>query len=206
METGEAADRREQAVQKGPQPPAPEITSFLTVGFNSTNRSIEAQTQASNPTSSPNSPSAIREGGKVSLANPRDKSTSPRPLAAIFVARFDQHSAMFSHLPLLVANASLAASTGPAVRLVSLPKGAMKRLSIALHLPRVSMIGLEDDAQSAASLIAYVRDNVPPVEIPWLKDLPAGNYLPTAIKSTMTTAPAKSIPRRTSNAAAQPSR
>ena len=181
-------------------PPAPEISSFLTVGFNSTNRSLEAQSHILTPAALRTQDLSTGTGNESSLARSHPNSASLEQLVAVFVAQSDRHSAMLSHLPLLVSNASLAVPTKPAIRLVSLPKGATKRLSVALHLPHVSIIGLKDNAQSATSLLTYIRDNVSPVEVPWLKDLVAGVYLPTYIKASVTTAPVKLDPKHTSKA------
>lgn len=149
-------------------PPMPEVSSHLIVGFNSTNRQLEKEAQRSNH-------------GIVL-----------RRLAAIFVPRSDQAPILTSHLPLLVHSASLVRSASPAIRLVNLSKGAEARLCAAVHLPRVSFVGLLEDAPNATALIDFVRDRVAPIEIPWLEEVGMGVYMPVEIKTLETTAPAGS--------------
>lgn len=160
-------DTAPPALQK---PPMPDVLSHLTVGFNSTSRQLEKEAQRSD------------QG---------DVLTVSRNLAAIFVPRSDQAAILTSQLPLLVHTASLARSASPAIRLINLSKGAESRLCAALHLPRVSFVGLFEDAPNATPLIDFVRERVAPIEVPWLKEVGLGVYIPVEIKALKTTAPAE---------------
>lgn len=148
----------------------PEVASHLTVGFNSTNRQLEEEAQRF-------------DQGDVSIVS--------RRLAAVFVPRSDQAPILASHVPLLVHRASLATPASPATRLVNLSKGAEARLCAALHLPRVSFVGLFEDAPNATALIDLVRERVAPIEVPWLKAVSLGLYMPVEIKAIETTTPAE---------------
>lgn len=84
---------------------------------------------------------------------------------------------------------ALAAQSQPpdrAVRLVGLSKACEDRLSAALGIPRVSSIGLREDAPQAKGLVEYVREHVAPVEIVWLREVQAGRFLETKIDAVQT--------------------
>lgn len=150
----------------------PEVASHLTVGFNSTNHQLEEE--AKHP-----------DQGDVLIVS--------RRLAAVFVPRSDQAPILASHVPLLVHAASLARPASPPIRLVNLSKGAEARLCAALHLPRVSLVGLFEGAPNATPLIEFVRGRVAPIEVSWLKEVSLGLYMPVEIKAFETTAPAESM-------------
>ncbi|MCJ1473222.1 hypothetical protein MMC13_001873, partial [Lambiella insularis] len=97
-------------------------------------------------------------------------------------------SVLYAHLPQLIATASLAFPSDPTIRLIALPHGAGKRMSIVLQISRVGIVGLLGGAPHAAPLIELIREHVPPVEVPWLDNLRQGNYLPVGINSTKTVA------------------
>jgi ribonuclease P/MRP protein subunit POP3 len=94
-----------------------------------------------------------------------DAISTPDRLAAVLVCRTTLPIPLHAHLPALVAVASDAQRQKPAIRLVSLPKTAETRLSKALHLPRVGIIGIADNCPHAASVMAYVRRHVPPLDL-----------------------------------------
>ncbi|KAI4135135.1 MAG: hypothetical protein LQ347_000923 [Umbilicaria vellea] len=164
-----------QAAPALQKPPMPEVASHLTIGFNSTNRQLEEEAQRP-------------DQGDVLIVS--------RRLAAVFVPRSDQASILASHVPLLVHRASLARPALPATRLVNLSKGAEARLCAALHLPRVTFVGLFEDAPNATPLIDFVRERVAPIEVPWLKAVSLGLYMPVEIKAIETTAPAELMPAK----------
>lgn len=93
---------------------------------------------------------------------------------------------MHTHIPLLVATASLASPSSAPIGLITLPKGAEARLSVALALPRVGFVGLMNGAPHAAPLVEYVREHIPNVEVPWLKEAVAANYLPMKVNAVQT--------------------
>lgn len=167
-------------LQPDPIPPAPTITSSLVIGYNSTVRCLETGARKNVP------PTIAHMDDGLHGDNLRKGSVEAEPLVAVFVARSELSPVMVSHLPLLIATASLNRHSEAAIRLITLPKGADATLSTALHLPRVGVIGLRGDTPNIAPLIAYVRDTVSPVEVPWLHDLQIGQYLPTKIKAIVT--------------------
>lgn len=155
------------------QPAAPKLLEHITIGFNSTNRYLEALA--------------------AGLAEKNSEQAPVQPpklwMNAVFVARADQHPLLHAHLPLLINAASLAHPSKPPIRLVSLPSRAEQRLSAALNVARVGIIGLLDQAPGADALLKLVRAKTPVLEVPWLQDAIAGRYLPVSIKSIETTAP-----------------
>jgi len=166
----------------------PEILSHLTIGFNSCTRHLEAMAQACNPIAIAARGSALdnESTGKKHLAQdtPSNNSSAvPKPLAVVFVPRSDQPSIMNSHLPTLVATASLVVPAAPAIRLVNLPKGAEKRLCTALRLTRITFIGLLEGAPNAAPLIDFVREHISAVEVPWVEEAVIGTFHPVNVKA-----------------------
>jgi len=157
--------------QESAPPSPPELINFLKIGFNSSQRHLETLAQKTV------APSHMEEGTPTLLQ------TTFKSLSALFVDRSDQAPILYEHLPLLITTTSLNSPTRPAIRLVSLPKGSSARLSAALHIPRVSMIGLLADAPNALPLVNYVTEHVPTLEVPWLEDVQTGRYLPVAIKA-----------------------
>ena len=176
------------------RPAPPEIADYLTIGFNNTTRILEALAEKVSPhklqSQTRTSAQAKRKRDNLDVSF-TGVPTIPRALVAVFISRVDQPSILSSHLPLLVATASLALPSSPAIRLVDLPKGAGIKLSTALNIPRASIIGLLEGAPHSAPLVGPIRKLVRPVEIPWLQDAMAATYLPVSIKATETTAPAE---------------
>ncbi|MCJ1455685.1 hypothetical protein MMC28_006041 [Mycoblastus sanguinarius] len=171
-------------------PPKPELQECLTLGFNTTTRYLESLAVQSIPqriqSQDPNSTLKVNQGRS------EGQPVNLQPLAAVFVPRSGQSSILHSHLPLLTQTASLALSSSPPTRLVILPKGAEDRLSSALAIPRVGLVGLIHDAPNAAPLIEFVRQHVPIVKVPLLQEASAGAYLPVEIKMIQTSAPVES--------------
>ncbi len=172
-------------------PPDLEILNYLTIGFNTTNRYLEALAQKSTPgTFQP-----ATQGLDIQLRKPHEarkvdlQASSLKPLEAVFVPRSDQPSIMHSHLPVLIKAASLASSPPGNIKLVVLPKGAKSKLSTALGIPRAGIIGLVRGAPATTPLLEFIKKRVPEVEIPWLSEREAGVYLPVNINVTHTTGP-----------------
>jgi ribonuclease P/MRP protein subunit POP3 len=46
-----------------------------------------------------------------------------------------------------------------------------------MGLPRAGVIGVLEDAPGASPLIEYVRENVDPVEVPWLEKALSGQWM-----------------------------
>lgn len=160
----------------------PEIHSHLTVGFNTTTRYLELLAQKT----SPNTDEDKNPGSLVVVKTPARSSLEPaniKPLAAVFVPRSGQPPILYSHLPLLTKAASLAVPSSPPTKIISLPEGAEDRLKTVLGIPRVGMVGLIDGAPNASSLIEFVRQKIPELEVPWLQEAVKGAYLAVKINA-----------------------
>jgi len=156
-------------------PPAPEITSYLTLGFNTTVRYLENLSVASRP-------QTLTNTGIQASKETSETSRSPRmPLAAVFVCRTNLPPILTSVLPLLTETASLAYPQEQPIRLISLSEKAEARLAQALHQPKVGFIGLQSNAPGARGLIELVRDSIEPVDVPWLKEAGSAKYMPPKV-------------------------
>jgi ribonuclease P/MRP protein subunit POP3 len=109
-----------------------------------------------------------------------------KPYDVVFVARSGQPSTFHCHFPQMVALAARSQPADKAVRLVGFSKACEDRLSAALGIPRVSSIGLREDAPQARGLVEFVRDHVPPIEVAWLREARAGKFLETKIDAVPT--------------------
>jgi len=103
----------------------------------------------------------------------------PRPLAVIFLPKNKDDMAV-AHLPVLAAYASLVQSATPATRIVMFNINAEKQLAIVLGLPKVGAVGIMEGGESS-SLINFVREHVPPVDVPWIREAGSGKYLPLKV-------------------------
>ena len=145
----------------------PEILNHLTVGFNTTTRYLEVLAKMSNAcTKEYSSPVMAIE----TSARPSFNAANIKPVAVIFVTRSSQPHVLRSHLPLLAKAASFAVPLSPPTRIVILPEGAEDRLKMTLGIPRVGMIGLVDGAPDASSLVEHIRQDVPEMEVTWLRE------------------------------------
>ncbi|KAI1768828.1 hypothetical protein GGR53DRAFT_312506 [Hypoxylon sp. FL1150] len=157
-----------------PPPPVPEIQSHIDVGLAAVTRSLQK---------------AASEGWEVE-SNPERELPSAAPpappYAAIFVARSGQPSALNSHLPQMIAVASTSHPSQPPIRLVGLSKSYGDRLSESLGIPRVSCIGLRQNALNSKALVEFTRQHVPAIEIKWLDEARRAEYLEKNIKEIKT--------------------
>jgi hypothetical protein len=142
-----------------------------------------AKSKDSNPISQPPSSRARSETTKDLKETLVNDEHVDHHFSAIFVPRSSQPPILHAHLPQLVVTASLANPELPVTRLVQLPKGCDARLSQALGLPRISFIGLLDGAPHSKSLVDIVREYVPEIEIPWLKEAKKSVYMPVKINA-----------------------
>ncbi|TGO56258.1 hypothetical protein BCON_0080g00160 [Botryotinia convoluta] len=167
-------------------PSSPEISSYIVTGLNSIHRMLEESSKRGFETKE-----SLNTGPETRLqSNEVDSSTQSPPhthFSAIFVARSNQHPIFDSHLPQLLNTASKAYSTKPSTRLVQLPKGSETRIAAALGLPRVSFLGILDDAPNSKALVDLIRDCVGEIEIPWLNEAKKAEFLETKINSIQTT-------------------
>jgi len=148
------------------RPPPPVIAEHILVGINSTTRHLEALVPShdSRPSQEPTS---------LEL-------TSAKPLVAIFLT----HAPTFlpySHLPTLIALASAAQPSRIATRLVPLTPFSETNLSEALGIARAGAVGVFKDAPGSGPLMDYVREHVEPVDVPWVREVSAGEWLGTKI-------------------------
>lgn len=167
-------------------PIPPEMHDHVTVGFNTTTKYLDLLAQKSS-----RSTTEVDNSGAVAAVK---TSAKLKPLAAVFVSRSSQPPVLYSHLPLLTKAASLAVPLSPSTRIISLPEGAADRLKTILGIPRVGVIGLMDGAPNASSLIDFIRQQVPELEVPWLEEGVRGTYLAVKINAIQTDAPLN--PRR----------
>jgi ribonuclease P/MRP protein subunit POP3 len=118
--------------------------------------------------------------GLASISRSLENRPNQEPYAVVFVARSGQPSAFHSQFPQMVAVAS---TSREPIRLVGFSKSCEERLSSCLGIPRVSSIGLRDGVPQAKALLEFVRQHVPPVEMTWLPEAKAGQYLETKINA-----------------------
>lgn len=165
----------------------PDLINFVSIGFNSTTRHLETLAQQAAPSLLIADKTDPVIAGKISMSQKTGQSgaqiSMQKPLLAVFVPCIKESSKLYSHLPVLVKKASMAFPHVPAIRLVTLPLDAETRLSEALKIPRVGLIGLECDAPGVSALAEVIRANVPELIVPWLQESKAGAYLPTDIKT-----------------------
>lgn len=53
-------------------------------------------------------------------------------------------------------------------------------------MPRISILALLEDGEGAAemeALVAYVREHVEPVDVPWLREAREGRWLGTKVET-----------------------
>lgn len=154
----------------------PSIQKEITVGFNSTVKALEDQAQQ----------------GRKSRIEAGNSDPPPKYIQYVFVAKFDISLALLlSPFPVLSYTASW--SEGRRVKLVQLPKGSMAKLSSALKLENVSIIGIRANLSLASHLYELVDSNILDVEVPWLEGYLTGTassyFAPPLAKVLATSAP-----------------
>ena len=153
------------------------------IGYNVTIRHLESMARkslsfASDGKAQNRDAKALDDSRKMST-----KLADTKPLEVVFVARSGKPPMLFDHLPYLILAIALASPSHPIPRLVSLPRGAEERLSAALSIPRVGLLGLVCGNPDADFLTEYIRENVPEVEAPQIDAAVKGTYLPISIRS-----------------------
>ena len=144
-------------------PSAPALGQYVDVGLATVSRSLQkASTQG------------------------HDTTELCRRYSVIFVVRSGQPSGINSHLPQMVAAASALHPSQPPIRLVGFSKSCEQRLTAALGIPRVSCIGVTEDAPNSKALIDFVHKRVPAVDVAWLREAVDGDYKDTKIKTVET--------------------
>ncbi|KAG9963189.1 hypothetical protein KCU61_g3903, partial [Aureobasidium melanogenum] len=170
--SGKNSKKRKRTSEKTPSPASeqrpsePKISKYLTVGLNTTSRHLENEAALSKPGALP---TADKET-KVEQA-------TAKHLAVVFVPK-PKDNLVYAHLPFLCYTASCAQKNNArCTRLVLLDPSYECIIATAMGLPRAGVIGVFDDAPGAAPLLEYVRDNVDPVEVPWLNKALSGQWM-----------------------------
>lgn len=144
----------------------PEITKYLTVGLNTTSRHLEAEAALSKP----GVLEPMEKEGKA-------EQTSTKRLAAIFLPK-PKDNLVYAHLPLLCYTSSATQKDkAQQTRMILLDPSSERTIATAMSLPRAGVIGVCEDAPGAGPLLEYVRENVNPVEIPWLEKALSGQWM-----------------------------
>ncbi|KAJ0118458.1 hypothetical protein J7T55_009241 [Diaporthe amygdali] len=133
-------------------PPPPAVAASVDVGLTDITRNLEV----SSPTTQTG-------------AGDHDGHDQGSPYSIVFVVRSGPPSTFFSHLPQMVAVASR--QLKEPIRLVGFSKSCEEKMSTCLGIPRVSSVALRaGDSGQLKALVDFVRQQVPPVEAPWLED------------------------------------
>lgn len=151
----------------------PEAMAHITVGFNSTMRCLEALCQTGPVPTLEKSEKVPGDGSTststTSMTSDEDedgRSEKPKseskPLAIVFISRATLPVELMRPISLAVEHVSKTQSSEEEklIRLVPLSKNAETRLSRAMKIPKVGIIGLKP-CKPASVLVEYVREHVP---------------------------------------------
>ncbi|KAI1143857.1 hypothetical protein F5Y05DRAFT_8499 [Hypoxylon sp. FL0543] len=155
-------------------PPAPELKSYVDVGLTTVTRHLQEMAIKAQSVKS-----------DMEDKSPSQDAANPS-YSVIFVARSGHPNALNVHLPQMVAVASKSDPQQPPIRLVGLSKSCRDRLSESLGIPRVSCVGLRDQAPNSKALVEFVRQHVPAVEIRWLEEARQAKHRGTNINAIET--------------------
>lgn len=161
-----------------PAPPVPELAAYVDVGLSQISRTLQAMSN--------------KEGFKPPGEDATPEQPGPdtqrdnKPYSVVFVARSSQSSAFHCHFPQMAALAAQSQAPERAVRLIGFSKACEDQLSTALGIPRVSSIGLREDAPQAKALVDFVRERVAPIRVAWLEEASSGKFLETKIDAVPT--------------------
>ncbi|OTB08653.1 hypothetical protein M426DRAFT_159111 [Hypoxylon sp. CI-4A] len=155
-------------------PPTPEVKSYIDVGLTTVTRCLQE----------------LSSRGRVGEPSTDDKLSNREAstpfYSAIFVARSGQPSVLNGHLSQMVAVASKSRPSRAPIRLVGLSKSCEDRLSESLGIPRVSCVGIREDAPNSKALIEFTRQHVPAVELQWLEEARQAEHKGTNINTIET--------------------
>lgn len=161
------------------EPPRPQVEKHITIGLNSTTRSLEDSLQRSPANAEPQPTVDLNP----SQAMQKDSAIPEKNLAAIVLTQ-DPDALPYRHLPTLSALVDRPRPSSPTL-LVPLSAGSAEaKISAALGVPRVGVLGICDGAPGAEALLQYVRDNVPATVVPWIREAAAGKWLGTNVVSS----------------------
>ncbi|KIW02064.1 uncharacterized protein PV09_06561 [Verruconis gallopava] len=130
------------------KPPRPPIEKYVTIGHSSTTRHLEERLRRLESNGS-------RFDG------------CQHNLAAVFLAQPVDYLP-YRHLPAMTATIAEHDDATAPILLIPLPAGAESKLSGALGIRRVGLVGVFSDAPSGTALLEYVRENVQPVKVSWV--------------------------------------
>lgn len=167
-------------------PPPPELAAFVDVGLADITRVLAQSACSLTP---PKDGCSVTPDKIPAVPSP----TAP-PYTAVFVARTGHPPAFYSHFPQMVAvasrgcnrpaNGSVDAATPSPILLVGFSRSCEERLSACLGIPRVSSIALRTGATQSQGLVSFVREHVPPIQVPWLHESQQGKHRETNIQIT----------------------
>jgi ribonuclease P/MRP protein subunit POP3 len=168
------------------KPPRPVIEEHITIGFNSTTRSLEDTLQRSKAmhAASEGVDSRMDDNSeKKSRVDNTDEPTKDhdKKLAVIFLTHPTDYLP-YRQLPNLTEMIAKCDSTAR-ILFVPLSETSDAKLSAALGIPRVGVIGIYEYAPGATALLQYTHENVPPVNVPWIQEAEEGKWLGSQIQS-----------------------
>lgn len=155
-------------------PPAPAVGSHVLIGLNSVTRHLEALAASSAPPTVPVKGtddvverSATSQNGTQTLPE-----TTLKPLSVIVLTHPQPSlSPSHAHIPTLLHLTTLQTTPeSEPTRLITLPTSNDARFANALHIPRVSAIGIYQGAPGAKAVEEYVRKHVGLTECPWVDE------------------------------------
>ncbi|KAF4313776.1 rna-processing protein [Botryosphaeria dothidea] len=153
-------------------PRRPDLSRHITVGINSTTRHLEELAQG-------DAPRLVKQPHADETKAPRSPISLPH-LPLIFTLQ-PPSSITITHLPLLAQMASRELTSFASARIIPLKPSSEHRLTAALGLPRVGVVGIMEDAPGARPLIDLVRQKVSATYVPWLREVSDGRYLPVNV-------------------------
>lgn len=175
--TKRAAKRRrgqegDETPSERPMPPPPEVAGCADVGLSNITRNLQLNA----------SPYPL---GTDSEENRDTTAAKPQvSYSVIFVSRSGPPSALFSHLPQMIAMASKSQQLAEPIRLVGFSKACEERLSACIGIPRVTSVGLRaGEMTQLQAVVDFVRERVPPLDVPWLEQAAKGSYHETKINT-----------------------
>ena len=157
------------------------IESKVTIGFNSTTRHLESLAASAVPPALACPPgSEVLEPVEKTESSVKDR---PSHIDAVFLTG-PFNKLLHAHLPLLCYTASLANPELPQTRLVLLGPHADSKAAEAMGIPRVGVLGLLSGTKEAEALVAWVRENLQPVDVPWLREAASAKYMDLKVETT----------------------
>lgn len=146
----------------------PELYSHLTIGFNSTVRKLESLAHSRKPAILSMTAAAPHENPQVNLS-------------VVFVCRQNLPGIMTSTLPFLLATS---APKPNRAKLVELTSQAEAKIAQTIQQPRVGVLGCEEGAPGAESLLQFITENFQTVDVPWLDQPQTPLYFPIKVQTS----------------------